>query len=540
MEITGNIVLIEEKKIKPGTLFIENGIIKDIVFDDNKYDNFILPGLIDSHIHIESTMMTPDNFGDVAMANGTVAIVTDPHEIANVLGVKGVEFMMESAKKTPLRIFFGVPSCVPATNFETAGAKLDAGDINELLQRKEVVCLSEMMNYPGVIYEDKNVLQKINAAKKMNLPVDGHAPELSGKDLEKYVSAGISTDHECSTIDEALEKMALGMKIQIREGSAARNFNVLYPLIDSYPDKVMLCTDDSHPDELLEKGHINKIVKMGIAKGVNIFNLLKAACINPVLHYKLPVGLLKINDPADFIVVGNLQDFNIIDTYINGINIKKQKKIPASKNSINHFEAEKISKDDIEIFTNKKSPIIDVIQAYDGNLLTKRIKVEMKVEDGKILSSPSDDILKIVVINRYTKKIKPAVACIKGFGIKNGAIASTIAHDSHNIIAVGTDDELISDAVNRVIELKGGIVAVNSNGRMEELPLPVAGLMSYESVEKIATQYKVLNSFVADMGSQMRAPFMTLSFMALLVIPEIKLSDKGLFDANKFEFIQNY
>jgi len=539
MEITGNIVLVEEKKIKPGKLFIENGIIKDIVFDDNKYENYILPGLIDSHIHIESTMMTPDNFGDVAMANGTVAIVTDPHEIANVLGIKGVKFMMDNAKKTPLRIFFGVPSCVPATDFETAGAKLDADDINELLHRNEVVCLSEMMNYPGVIYNDKNVIQKINAAKTMNLPIDGHAPGLSGKDLEKYVAAGISTDHECSTQDEAIEKMALGMRILIREGSAARNFNALFPLIDTHPDKVMLCTDDSHPDELLEKGHINKIVKMGITKGVNIFNLLKAACINPVLHYKLPVGLLKINDAADFIVVDNLQDFNIIDTYINGVNIKKQKKIPTSSNPINHFEAETISKHDIEIFTNNKAQVIDVIQAYDGNLLTKRIQAKMKAVDGKILSSPSDDILKIVVINRYTKRVKPAVGFIKGFGIKNGAIASTIAHDSHNIIAVGADDDLISDAVNLVIELKGGIVAVNGNGRMEELPLPVAGLMSYDSVEKIAAQYKALNSFVADMGSQMRAPFMTLSFMALLVIPEIKLSDKGLFDGNKFEFIQN-
>ncbi len=537
MEIKGNIVLIEQKKIKTGKILIENGRIKDIVFDNNKYENYILPGLIDSHIHIESTMMTPDNFADVALENGTVAIVTDPHEIANVMGIKGVEFMMESAKTTNLKIFFGIPSCVPATEFESSGAKLSAIEIENLLQTKNVVVLSEMMNYPGVIYEDKNVLQKIKVAKSMNLPIDGHAPGLSGKDLEKYVLAGISTDHECATKQEALEKISMGMKIQIREGSAARNFDALFSLIDIHPDEVMLCTDDSHPDELLERGHINKIVKMGIAKGVNIFNLLKAACMNPVVHYNLPVGLLKINDPADFIVVDNLKNFNIIDTYINGESFKKKKLLSKTIKPINYFEAENISKNDIEVLSGDKDPMLDIIQAFDGELLTKRIKAKMKVVEGRIIPSPSDDILKIVVLNRYTKKAKPAVAFIKGFGIKNGAIASTIAHDSHNIIAVGTSDELIIKAINRLIEIKGGIVAINSSNKMEELPLPVAGLMSIESFEAVAKQYKKMNSFVFDMHCKMQAPFMTLSFMALLVIPEIKLSDKGLFDAKKFEFI---
>ena len=327
MEITGNIVLIEEKEIKPGKVFVENGRISNIVFDNNHYDNYILPGLIDSHVHIESSMMTPENFGEIALKKGSVAVVSDPHEIANVLGTEGIDYMMENAKKTPLKIFFGIPSCVPATEFETSGATLSSKEIKTLLQRKTVVVLSEMMNFPGVVSEDPEIMRKIEAAKDLKKPIDGHAPGLTGSNLKKYIAAGIKTDHECATIDEALEKIALGMKILIREGSAARNFEALYKLIDSHTDNVMLCTDDSHPDELLEKGHIDKIVKLGIKKNINIYNLLKVACINPVKFYNLSVGLLKIGDAADFIVVDNLNDFNVLETYINGNPVNNKKNI---------------------------------------------------------------------------------------------------------------------------------------------------------------------------------------------------------------------
>ncbi len=538
MEITGNIVLIPEKKIRPGKIIVEAGKISNIIFDENKYDNFILPGFIDSHVHIESSMMTPENFGEIATQNGTVAVVTDPHEIANVLGLEGVDFMMDSATKTDLKIFFGAPSCVPATGFETSGATLSATEISKILDRKETVCLSEMMNFPGVIFNDAEVWEKLAVAKKMNLPIDGHAPGLMGENLKKYVAGGISTDHECSTKEEALEKIALGMKILIREGSAARNFEALYTLIDSHPESVMLCTDDSHPDELLEKGHINKIVKIGIKKGVDVYKLLTAACINPIKHYNLPVGQLNKGDFADFIIVNNLSDFDILATYINGKKILKGTKSSKKETVIiNNFHAQKISTTDILVPSEKETETVRVINAFDGDLLTKASVEILKCNNGAVLTDNERDILKIVVLNRYEKNIKPAVAFIKGFGIKNGAIASTIAHDSHNIIAVGSDDMLIVEAINRIIETSGGIAAVDNTGKTAVLPLPIAGLLTNDTVETVAEKYKALNRFVKEMGSDMRAPFMTLSFMALLVIPEIKLSDKGLFDGNKFEFI---
>lgn len=538
MEIAGNIVLIEAKKIKPGKIIIENDTIVEIIFNKNHYDNYILPGLIDSHVHIESSMMVPENFGKIAIKNGTVAVVTDPHEIANVLGVDGVEFMMNNAKQTPLKIFFGAPSCVPATGFETSGAILSAEEITELLKKDEVVVLSEMMNFPGVIFDDNEVWEKIKAAQRLNLPIDGHAPGLSGENLKKYVSAGISTDHECSTIKEALEKIELGMKILIREGSAARNFDALFSLIDSHPNDVMLCTDDSHPDELLERGHINKIINLGIKKGLNIFNLLKVACLNPINHYNLPVGQLRKGDSADFIVVDNLSNFEARETYINGKKIEYKKNLMEVKLPIiNNFMAEKLQISTIQVFSEKQSEQVRVINAFDGDLLTKDSTELLVCQNGKIISDSKNDILKMVVLNRYKKKEKPAIAFIKGFGIKNGAIASTIAHDSHNIIAVGTNDELITAAINQLIETKGGIVAIDNHENSVLLPLPYAGLLTSEPVEVVAEKYKTLNSVVRKMGSSMRAPFMTLSFMALLVIPEIKLSDKGLFDGNKFKFI---
>ncbi len=535
MEIFGNLVLIEEKKIRGGKLIIVNNKIKDIVFDDKTYDQYILPGLIDSHVHIESSMLLPENFGDIALKNGTVAVVTDPHEIANVLGTKGIEFMMNNAKNTPLKIFFGIPSCVPATSFETSGAIISSNEIEPLLKKENVVALSEMMNFPGVIFDDPEVLKKLSIAKNLNLSIDGHAPGLTGDNLTKYVNAGISTDHECSTLDEALEKIKLGMKIQIREGSAARNFEALFSLIDSNPDDVLLCTDDSHPDELIDKGHINKIIKLGINKDLDAFNLLKAASVNPVKHYNLPVGQLRKGDPADFIIVDNLIDFNILDTYINGNKVVASIRSQANS-SINLFKTNPISASSFALKIDKPVVKINVISARDGDLLTGSEIASITTENGFINSDESKDILKLVVLNRYTENAIPAIGFIKGFGINSGAIASTVAHDSHNIIAVGTNDELIATAINKIIETKGGIVAVDNKNNFEHLALPVAGLLSTEPVEIVAEKYKKLNQFVYNLGSNLRAPFMTLSFMALLVIPELKLSDKGLFDGVNFKF----
>ena len=543
-KICGNILLQKEEKIKSGCITIEKGKIIKIDFNQEKYDKYILPGLIDSHVHIESSMLTPDKFGELAIKNGTIAIITDPHEIANVLGIDGIKFMMENSKNTPLKIFFAAPSCVPATNFETSGAIITHKEIEKLFQQypEKIIALAEVMNFPGVIYKDPEVISKIKIAKKYNKRIDGHAPGLSGENLIKYVKAGVETDHECSTIKEAEEKIKLGMKIQIREGSAAKDFDSLYPIIEKYTDKVMLCTDDSHPDELTELGEINKIIKKGIKQNINIFKLIKTANLNPITHYNIPVGKLEVNDPADFIIVDNLQDFNIISTYINGKETyNKQIDNQINNNTISHninkFKAKPIQETDLQIKCEKESKVkVNIIQAEDGKLTTKKITDYLDCKNGIIEANQKKDILKIVVLNRYTSNAKPAIGFIKGFNIKNGAIGSTIAHDSHNIIAVGTDDKFITQAINTLIEMKGGLVAIN-NIYSKTLQLEIGGLMTSKNGYQVAKIYKELNETVKNMGSTFKAPFMTLAFMALLVIPEIKLSDKGLFDGNKFQFI---
>ena len=540
--IKGKIVFIKSREIKPGKIIVENKKLKEIIFDDDIEENqFILPGLIDSHVHIESSMMTPQNFGDAIVPHGTIGVVTDPHEITNVLGIEGFNFMINNAKESPLKAFFGVPSCVPATDFETSGAKLTANDIEPLLENDSVVALSEMMNFPGVIYKDPGVLEKITMAKKAGKVIDGHAPGLRGDDLTTYINAGISTDHEASTYEEGEEKIKKGMKILIREGSAAKNFDALWKLIEKYPDEVMLCTDDSHPDELQEKGHIDKIVRLGIAKNIDIFKLLQAACLNAIDHYNLPVGSLKEGDFADFIVVDNLQDFNVLETYINGEKVFDYQTQLSERTSHhtslpNVFNRKKISTNDILLISQKLKESVNVIHCFDGSLLTKKEVCTLPVVNGELKSDMTQDILKLVVINRYDNTPKPAVAFIKGLMLKNGALASTVAHDSHNIIAVGSDDDLLVKAVNNIIESKGGIIAV-SETKTKQLPLPLAGLMSDQPVDEMAKHYKEINDFCHnELNINMKSPFMTLSFMALPVIPEIKLSDKGLFDAISFNF----
>ena len=535
-EVKGNIVDAINERIFKGKVTISGDRIVDIIEDNTIVeDNYIMPGFVNAHVHIESSMITPLEFSKQAVKWGTVAVVSDPHEIANVLGEEGIEFMIENSKLSEMKFYFGVPSCVPATSFETSGAVLNSDKVRDLLKNKDLYFLSEMMNYPGVIFNDEDVHNKLNYAKEFNMPIDGHAPGLKGDDLEKYVNSGISTDHECTTIEEAEAKIKLGMKVQIREGSAAKNYEVLYQLIDKYPNEVMLCTDDTHPDDLM-LGHINQLVKRSLKNGLNIFNILKAVNLNPIKHYNLDVGSLQKNDKADFIIVNNLEDLAILKTYINGKEIFNGQRVNISghaNKALNNFVAEKITEEDIKVY-NKENKKIKVINCFDGDLLTKESLEILPLNNNEILPDIDKDIIKIVVYNRY-KKTKPIVGFIKNFGLKLGAVASSIAHDSHNIIACGASDEAIVMAINKIVENKGGIAVYNGE-KLSDLPLEIAGLMTNSPIEKVATQYELLNHIVKhELGSELYAPFMTLSFMALLVIPEIKIGDKGLFDGKKFE-----
>ena len=534
LNIKGNIVDIQNRRIYKGEITIENGKIKAIEEKDCEENHYILPGFIDAHIHIESSMLVPSEFAKVAVKHGTVATVSDPHEIANVLGVKGVEFMIENGKQTPFKFNFGAPSCVPATSFESAGAVMDSEDIKTLMGNPDIKYLAEMMNYPGVIYDDAEVLKKIEWAKHYNKPIDGHAPGLRGEDLTKYISTGISTDHECFTYEEGLEKLQKGMKVIIREGSAAKNFEALIGLLDEHYQNMMFCSDDKHPDDLLV-GHINQLCARAIAKGNDIFKVLQAACINPVKHYNLDVGLLQVGDTADCIAVEDLTDFRTLQTYINGelVYDNGESKIQhVNYDNLNNFNTGKKSVEDfrVEASANK----IRVIECLDGELVTNQIIEDATVVDDNLVSNTENDILKMTVVNRYQND-KPAVAFIKNFGLKEGAIASSVGHDSHNIIAVGVSDEAICKAVNLIIENEGGICAV-SNTEQKVVALPVAGIMSDKDAETIGKQYSELDKMAKKLGSTLHAPYMSLSFMALLVIPSLKLSDKGLFDGGKFEF----
>jgi len=530
-----------------GEITVENG--KIISIEEKEHDNkqYILPGLVDAHVHIESSMTVPSIFARMAVAKGTVAVVSDPHEIANVMGEEGIDYMLEDSKKAPLKVFFGVPSCVPATPFESSGAVLDAEAVSRLLAREDLYYLSEMMNFPGVILGFPDVVSKLEAATKCGKVIDGHAPGLKGNDLQKYIVAGISTDHECFTYEEAVEKIKLGMKVLIREGSSARNFETLYSLIDEYPDSVMLCTDDSHPDTLIYEGHIDKLIRRGQEKGLDIYNLIRAAVINPVDHYGLNVGLLREGDPADFIIVDDLKAFNVLSTFIEGNCVYNNGKVlfPVEKAPAkNVFNRNKISIDDIKLSSSALSAEknreemkkVRVIVAEDGELVTGQELALPKVENGNLVSDPERDILKMVVLSRYSDD-PVQIGFIKNIGLKKGAIASSIAHDSHNIIAVGATDKDIVEAVNRLVENKGGIV-VGTAENLLDLPLEVAGLMSTLEGEEVASRYQLLNEEAKKLGTSLKSPFMTLAFMSLLVIPELKLGDRGLFDVTKFEFVE--
>lgn len=535
-KISGKIVDVISREIISGEVIIENGIIQSIVKKDDVSNRYILPGLVDSHMHIESSLLIPSRFAAESVKCGTLGLVTDPHEIANVLGEIGVDFMINDAKKVPLEIKFGVPSCVPATEYETSGFVLDSNIVESLLKREEVVCLAEVMDFVGVVEEDLEVLKKIVACKKLGKKIDGHAPGLKGADLKKYVAAGISADHECSTLEEALEKISLGMMIQIREGSAARDFDALCSLLETHPDKVMLCTDDLHPDDMAEDGHIDYLIKKGLKKGYDLFNLLRAASYNPIHHYGLDLGLLQIGDSADFIVVDDLSNFNVIESYrkgeciyINGIpSFEVHNEI-----LLNNFSRKPIKLSELAVLP--KNGKIKVMVAKDGDLITDSILCDPKIENSNLVADVENDLLKMVIMSRYDNG-EPVVGFVKGFGFNKGAIAESIAHDSHNIIAIGTSDEELLHAINTLIDLKGGIVAVN-NSKSKSVKLGVAGLMSNKTGEELLKDYSELRDFASDLGSDFESPFMTLAFMSLLVIPKLKLSDKGLFDVDQFKVV---
>lgn len=533
-KIKGKVVLIEKREIINGEITVLNGRIQAITKIEDAPNQYILPGFVDAHIHIESSMLVPSEFARVAVRHGTVATVSDPHEIANVLGIEGVNFMIDNAEKVPFKFYFGAPSCVPATIFETAGAELAVPEIEMLLSNDKIHYLSEMMNFPGVIFKDKMVMEKLAIAHRLNKPVDGHAPGLKGKDLVKYAAGGITTDHECTNINEAKEKIKLGMKTLIREGSAAKNYEALVDLLKDHADMVMFCSDDKHPHELIN-GHINELVIRTLNKGYDLFDVLKSCIVNPIKHYSLDVGTLGVGDPADFIVVENLKDFKVKATYINGIKVAENgldnmDTVPFE--NINRFDRAPIELRDLEF--KGESGEYRVIEVIDGELWTNEGHYHLDSDKGVIDPDIEQDILKIVVLSRYDQST-PAIAWIKNYGFKNGAIASSVAHDSHNIIGVGTNDKDLLNAINTVIKSKGGL-ALNDGDINQIIELPVAGLMSDKNGEELAVEYNSLHLKALNLGSTLHDPFMMLSFCALLVIPELKLSDKGLFNGNIFKF----
>jgi adenine deaminase len=534
MNLKGNIVDILNRKIFKGEITIENGKVTRVEEKKCSENHYILPGFIDAHIHIESSMLVPSEFAKIAVKHGTVSTVSDPHEIANVLGVKGVEFMIENGKQTPFKFNFGAPSCVPATSFESAGAVINSDDIKTLMANPDIKYLAEMMNYPGVIFDDTEVLKKIEWAKHYNKPIDGHAPGLRGDDLTKYIAAGISTDHECFTYEEGLEKLQKGMKVIIREGSAAKNFEALIGLLDEHYENMMFCSDDKHPDDLL-LGHVNQLCARAVAKGIDVFKVLQVACVNPVQQYNLDVGLLNIGDVADCVVVEDLKDFKTLQTYINGElvydnGVSKIKHVEFE--NLNNFNSSKKQVSDFSFESTSEK--IRVIECLDGELVTNEIFENATIKHGNLVSNTETDVLKMTVVNRYQND-KPSIAFIKNFGLKKGAIASSVGHDSHNIIAVGATDEAICEAVNLLIENEGGICAVNDTNK-KVVALPVAGIMSDKNAAVIGKQYAELDKMAKQLGSKLHAPYMSLSFMALLVIPSLKLSDKGLFNGTDFKF----
>lgn len=535
--VRGNIVDLFREEIFPGEVVVENGRIVRLERKAGPCDGFVIPGFVDAHIHVESSLLSPAEFARAASVHGTVATVSDPHEIANVLGLDGVEYMIRESRGAAVKVFYGASPCVPATGFETAGATLDVAAVSQLLNRPEIFFLSEVMNFPGVLQGEPDLLAKIAAAQRAGKPVDGHAPQLRNPDAARYAAAGISTDHECTSLDEARDKLAAGMKILLREGSAARNYAALEPLLFSHPESCMFCSDDLHPDSLA-LGHINLLVRRAVAAGLPALTALRVACRNPVEHYRLPVGLLREGDPADFLVVEDLETFSVRETWVAGEQVAaqgKSRRVFSPPGVVNRFAAGPVAPEALRLVCPDVEAKVEVIVVQDGQLVTGRETQVMRPVGGALVSDPQNDLLKMVVLNRYEPAAVPALGFIKNFGLRRGAIASSVAHDSHNIVALGVDDDTLARAINRIVAGRGGVCAVDAD-RECHLPLPIAGLMSDLPAEDAARGYAAVEAFARELGSPLRAPLMTLSFMALLVIPELKLSDRGLFDGRRFQF----
>ncbi|MBV6404077.1 MAG: adenine deaminase [Flavobacteriales bacterium] len=535
LTIRGHLVDIPARRIVPTEVRVAQGRIASITETSGPVEGYLLPGFVDAHVHVESSMLIPSEFARVAVVHGTVATVSDPHEIANVLGADGVAYMIANGRQVPFHFHFGAPSCVPATPFETAGARLDADAIGALLADPDIGYLAEMMNFPGVLEGDPQVMAAIAHAHRLGKPVDGHAPGLRGDLARRYIAAGISTDHECFTREEALDKLAHGMKILVREGSAARNFDALIGLLHDHADRLMFCSDDKHPDGLVA-GHIDRLCARAVALGHDVFNVLRAACINPVEHYRMPVGLLRPGDSADLIQVHDLQDFRVRRTWVRGVAVAEEgrsliPRVPADRPNRFHCTPKRP-----EHFRVAATPgDLLVIEVLDGQLVTRKRWMPPTVADGCCVADTTKDLLKIAVVNRY-HDAPPAVAWATNFGLKRGAIAGSVAHDSHNIVAVGTNDHDLCTAINDVIAHQGGI-ALADGAHRRILPLPVAGIMSDADAWTVADAYAEMDSEARALGSPLAAPYMTLSFMALLVIPHLKLSDKGLFDGDTFRLL---
>ncbi len=542
LELKGNIVDVFENRIYAGKIRIQDGKIKHIKETDESCGTYLLPGFIDAHIHIDSSMLCPQRFAEAVVVHGTTAVVTDPHEIANVMGLSGIEYMIKDAGKVPLNVFFTAPSCVPATPFETTGAVLGGREIESLLSRPEIVALGEMMNVYGVINESEDVMAKIHAAKKAGKPVDGHAPLLSGSDLRKYINAGISTDHECTSLKEAREKAELGMKVMLREGSASKDLEALAPLAKEF-DNCMLVSDDKDPKELQE-GHLNTTLAKAVRLGIDPIRAVAMVTINPAKHYNLERGVLDIDMPADIVEVNNLEEFKVMRVYIDGKLAAKAGRIefePVPMGVLNSIKVPKRTADDfnVKLSSSKDSGDLNVrvIEIIPNNIITKERIEPMTPVNGILQAEPDRDILKLAVVNRYQPQ-DVSKGFIKGLGMKKGAIASSVAHDSHNIIVAGVSDSACAKAVNTVIANQGGFVVVDDRSTiMGELELPIGGLMSTKQANEVAQSLQVLHEQIKELGCDLASPLSTLSFMSLQVIPELKLSDKGLFDSRAFRFV---